>query len=443
MKKSLFFKILKNYFLLILLLILLFLTTESVKFVYTNYSIFIILVAIILVVGVALLTARSITQPLKELTYAIKEVAKGNFNTKVSIKNNDELGVLFENFNSMVSNFISIIEGLQYEKERIKNIFSSIQEAVVLLSIEGKILLYNEKFKQLCKLPPEEKHYLEVLISSDFNELVKKSIQIKKNLTQQIEILGETYLCSISFVSEKELVVLLYNITQHTQLQIVKKELISNIIHELKTPLTSIRGFAETMYEETNNEHHRYYLNIILANTDRLINIINDLTTLSQLEHKDVKLEIEDVDLKEVVATVCDLFKQKLNKKNLNLKIELPDILKPIKADKFRIEQLLANLLDNAVRYTEEGYVKISVSQNDTHTYIEVEDTGIGIPKEYQQRIFERFFVVDKARSRQTGGTGLGLAIVKHIVELHKGKIFLESQVGTGTKFKVVLNNKI
>ncbi|MCX7716475.1 MAG: ATP-binding protein [Endomicrobia bacterium] len=433
----------KNYFLLILLLILLFLTTESVKFVYTNYSIFIILVAIILVVGVALLTTRSITKPLKELTYAIKEVAKGSFNTKVSIKNNDELGVLFENFNSMVSNLIGIIEGLQYEKERIKNIFSSIQEAVVLLSIEGKILLYNEKFKQLCKLPPEGKHYLEVLISSDFNELVKKSIQIKKNLTQQIEILGETYLCSISFVSEKELVVLLYNITQHTQLQIVKKELISNIIHELKTPLTSIRGFAETMYEETNNEHHRYYLNIILANTDRLINIINDLTTLSQLEHKDVKLEIEDVDLKEVVATVCDLFKQKLNKKNLNLKIELPDILKPIKADKFRIEQLLANLLDNAVRYTEEGYVKISVSQNDTHTYIEVEDTGIGIPKEYQQRIFERFFVVDKARSRQTGGTGLGLAIVKHIVELHKGKIFLESQVGVGTKFKVELTNEI
>ncbi|MCX7716461.1 MAG: ATP-binding protein [Endomicrobia bacterium] len=437
MKKSLFFKILQNYFLLLITTIALLVITRSVNFVHTTHSIFIILITVMLVVGISFLTTRLITKPLREVISAMKEVSRGNLNTKISIKDKDELGMLVENFNSMISNLISIIEGLRYEKERIKNIFSSIQEAVVLLNTDGKILLYNDRFNQLCKLSPEGKNYLEVLISSEFNELVKKSIKIKKNITQQIEILGETYLCSVSFVSEKELVVLLYNITEHMRLQNIKKELISNIIHELKTPLTSIKGFAETMYEETKDKTYKHYLNIILANVDRLINIVNDLTTLSQLEHKEVKLEIEYVDLKELLNTICELFKPKVSKKNLDLKVEIPSILKPIKADKFLIEQLFINLLDNAVKYTEKGYIKISVSQDETYTYIEVEDTGIGIPKEYHQRIFERFVVVDKARSRQTGGTGLGLDIVKHIVELHKGKIFLESQVGKGTKFVI------
>ncbi|MCX7956769.1 MAG: ATP-binding protein [Endomicrobia bacterium] len=396
-------------------------------------------VVVLLSIMFAFLTSYSITEPLSKVVEAIKKVASGNFDTKIYIKKTDEFKVLSESFNLMVCEVSKLIKDISQQSDRIKNIFSSIQESVVLLNTDGKILMYNEKFEQLCKISPLEKYYWETLVSYEFNDLIKRVLEQKKNFTEEISIQQKTYLCSMSFISEKELFVLLYDITEYKQLQSIKKELISNIIHELKTPLTSIKGFAETLHGETKNKIQKYYLEIILSNTDRLINIINDLTTLALLEQKEIKLDVGDVDLKEVVYTIEKLFEYKIKQKNLQLIFDLKDGLKPIKADKFRIEQMLINLVDNSVRYTEQGYIKLSIFQDEDFTIIEVEDTGIGIPKEYHSRVFERFFVVDKARSKQTGGTGLGLAIVKHIVELHKGKIFLESQVGVGTKFRVLL----
>lgn len=397
----------------------------------------------LIVILISFMLSYSITKPIKQLTDATKKVSEGDFDTQIFVNTKDELKILAENFNFMVSKIKGLIEDISYQRDRLKNIFSSIQEAVVLLDKEGKILLYNESFKKLCKTSPEGKNYLEVLISSEFNEIVKKAIKENKNLLKEINILEESYLCSISFVSEKELVVLFYNITEHKQLQSIKKELVANIAHELKTPLTTIRGFTETLDDEITNKEHKHYLERILSNTDRLTKIVNDLTTLSQLEDRNFKLELEEINIVELVEHIKQLFEMKVKQKNLDFVIELKKDLKPIKADKFRLEQVLINLIDNALRYTEKGYIKISITQDEQKTYIVVEDTGIGIPKEYHSRVFERFFVVDKARSRQTGGTGLGLSIVKHIVELHKGEIFLESQVGVGTKFKVVLNNEL
>ncbi|MEN3013472.1 MAG: ATP-binding protein [Endomicrobiia bacterium] len=401
------------------------------------------ILAIGLVVVFLIFKLYSIKKFLKKLILAIQKVAKKNFDINLPSQGDSEIKSLIENFNFMVSEIKNAMEEISYEKDRLKKIFSSIQEAVVLLDTEGRILLYNDKFKKLCKVSPENRHYLEVLISSEFNELIKKVLTTQKNIIQEIEISFDTYLCSVSFVSEKELVVLFYNITQHKALQSIKKELVLNIIHELKTPLTSIKGFSETLYEEIKDKTYRNYLEIILSNTDRLIRIINELTLLSQIEHKEVNLELEDVNLPEVLNTIKNLFEHKIKQKNLNFYLEIKKDMKPIKADKFLLEQVLINLIDNSIRYTEKGYIKVSVTQDHSNTFIQVEDTGIGIPKEYHQRVFERFFVVDKARSRQTGGTGLGLSIVKHIVEIHKGEIFLESQVGVGTKFTVVLNNKI
>ncbi|MDW8055201.1 MAG: ATP-binding protein [Elusimicrobiota bacterium] len=397
----------------------------------------------LVVVLFSLLISYSITKPIKQLITATRKISEGDLSVETSIKATGEIKVLVDNFNLMVSKIKKLLEDVSYERDRIKNIFSSIQEAVVLLDTDGKILLYNDKFKQLCKVSPQDKYYFETLVASEFNEIIKKSIQTKENLVKEINVSEEVYLCSVSFISEKELVVLLYNITEHRDLQSIKKELILNIIHELKTPLTSIKGFSETLYDEVKNSEHKNYVERILFNTDRLVRIVNDLSTLSSLEQKNIELEITDVDLVELINFIEELFIEKIKQKKLEFIKELQTGLKPIKADRFHIEQLLINLVDNAVRYTDKGFIKIKISQNDKTTFLEIEDTGIGIPKEYHQRVFERFFVVDKARSRKTGGTGLGLAIVKHIVELHKGKIFLESQLGVGTKFKVVLNNEL
>ncbi|MCS7232122.1 MAG: ATP-binding protein, partial [Elusimicrobiota bacterium] len=351
----------------------------------------------------------SYNKKLKFFLKSFQKVKSGNFDAEVYFDKKDEFKNLSEIYNEMLEKIKTTIKEVSFQTHKIKQVFSSIQEAIVLLDNTGRILLYNEKFLKLCKISPEKRYYWEALISLEFNDIIKTAIQNKQNILKEINIFDKTYLCSISFISATELVVFLYDITQHKQIQDIKKDLVLNIIHELKTPLTSIKGFVETLYNEINKKQHKHYLKIILSNTERLIKIINDLTTLAQLEQKEIKPYLEEVNLYEVVEDIKSLFEQKAKEKNLEMKIELQDGLRAIKADRSHIEQLLINLLDNAIRYTDKGYIKLKISQDITHTYIEVEDTGIGISKEYHSRIFERFFVVDKARSRQTGGTGLGL----------------------------------
>ena len=231
----------------------------------------------------------------------------------------------------------------------------------------------------------------------------------------------------------------LYDITKIKNLEKTKKDFVSNVSHELRTPLTAIKGFVETLEETTNDDENKHYLNIIKRHTDRVINIVEDLLLLSELEEESSSLELEDVNLKGLIENILKIFDQRLREKNLVLKFKADKNLPLIKADPFKLEQVFINLIDNAIKYTERGEVMISVSQNDKGLITEIQDTGICIPKEHLSRIFERFYVVDKSRSRKLGGTGLGLSIVKHIVLLHNGKIDVENIPGTGTKFIVTL----
>ncbi|HOJ43677.1 MAG TPA: ATP-binding protein, partial [Syntrophorhabdaceae bacterium] len=220
----------------------------------------------------------------------------------------------------------------------------------------------------------------------------------------------------------------------------IKKEFIANISHELRTPLTAIKGFIETLEEEEHIENIQY-LDAIKRHTTRLINIVDDLLTLSELEKEGVKLELEEVRLDSLTENIVKIFEPKLKEKGLNLIIDIEKDIKPIMADPFKLEQMLINLIDNAIKYTEKGKITISVTQDDNNSVIIVEDTGIGIPENAIPRIFERFYTVDKSRSKKLGGTGLGLSIVKHIVLLHKGTIDVQSVYGKGTRFIVTLAN--
>ena len=211
-----------------------------------------------------------------------------------------------------------------------------------------------------------------------------------------------------------------------------------NVSHELRTPLTAIKGYAETLRKEVDTSPGKKYLETVERNTDRLINIVNDLLLLSSLEEKAV-LELEDIDLGGLLENVITIFDQRLKDKELSLVIDVKEDLPPIKADLFKLEQMLVNLLDNAVKYTDRGEITVSIDVQDKRVRIQVRDTGIGIPKEDIPRIFERFYVVDKSRSRKSGGTGLGLSIVKHIVLLHHGTIDIESALGKGTSITVTL----
>jgi two-component system, OmpR family, phosphate regulon sensor histidine kinase PhoR len=285
----------------------------------------------------------------------------------------------------------------------------------------------------------EGKHYWEAIRSPQMGELLKKAGSERRSFVEELPLGERVFVFSVTPLERGEdIVVIFHDITEIKNAEKVKKDFVVNVSHELHTPLTVIKGYAETLLQEVPAEPGKRYIEIIQRNTDRLINIVNDLLLLSSLEER-TPLELEDIDLRNFIENVVRIFDQRLKDKQLSLVVEMKENLPTIKADLFKLEQVMVNLLDNAVKYTERGRIVVSVDVRDNRASIQVRDTGIGIPKEAIPRIFERFYVVDKSRSRKSGGTGLGLSIVKHIVLLHNGAINIESAPGEGTTVTVTL----
>ena len=399
-----------------------------------------VIIVVVLLLG-AFLFSRNLSRPLKELGDASRKVAQGDFNAKVYLKNRDEIKELADSFNYMTDQMKNLFTQLSYQKEELDSIISSIKEGLCVLDKEGKITIYNESFRKIVKNDSVKgKFYWEVLRKIKFDELIKKVRGERSSIVEEIELNNKTYLCSATFCTNKEeIVATLHDITKIKDLEKTKKDFVSNVSHELRTPLTAIKGFVETLEETTNDDENKHYLNIIKRHTDRVINIVEDLLLLSELEEESSSLEFEDVNLEGLIENILKIFDQRLREKNLVLKFKSDKDLPLIKADPFKLEQVFINLIDNAVKYTESGEIIISLSQKDEKVVTEIQDTGICIPREHLSRIFERFYVVDKSRSRKLGGTGLGLSIVKHIVLLHNGKIDVENIPGTGTKFIITL----
>jgi len=399
-----------------------------------------IAIVTLLSIGIAFLLSRGLSKPVDALANAAKNLAKGNFDTRVYLQTSGELKELETSFNEMADRMEGLFGKLSRRNEELDTIVSSIQEALVVLDKDGRIKLTNEGFRKTFNNEDlQDKFYWEVMRCPDFNELIKRVMEGRKNQIQEVEFKDKRYLCSATFLSSKEgLVAVLYDITDLKNLERVKKDFVANISHELRTPLTAIKGFVETLEEEEEIKNVQY-IEIIKRNTDRLMNIINDLLVLSELEQTDKALIIEDVNLVSLAENMLRVFEQVAKEKGIKLKLEAAKDLKTVMADPFKLEQIFINLIDNAIKYTEKGEVSITLTQADSKSIIEVKDTGIGIPTSHLPRIFERFYVVDKSRSKKLGGTGLGLSIVKHTVFLHGGTIDVESSVGMGTKFTIVL----
>jgi two-component system phosphate regulon sensor histidine kinase PhoR len=396
-------------------------------------------VIILISLFVAFIFSRTLTKPIRQLIAAYRKVASGNFDVKVFLRNKDEMKELADNFNTMTEQIKTLFKKLSNQKEELNSIISSVQEGLSVMNKEGKILLSNESFKRIVQNNfTEGRFYWEIIREPKFTELIKKVKEEKKNLIEELELNDRIYLCSATFLeAREETIVIFHDMTDMKNVEKIKRDFVVNVSHELRTPLTAIKGYTETLEEEV-DEKSRRYVEIIKRNTDRLISIVQDLLLLSELEEKGT-LEIEKVNIKEIVENVIRISQHRLEEKNLYLKLNIENDIPPLKADFFKLEQILINLIDNAIKYTEKGEITVSVKRDREKIIIEIKDTGIGIPKEHLNRIFERFYVVDKSRSRKLGGTGLGLSIVKHIVILHKGKIDVESIPGAGTKFIITL----
>jgi len=395
--------------------------------------------ALIIVVStllVALLFSHIIATPIRKLNRASKRLAAGDFKTRVPLQGNDEIQELSGSFNEMAEKLEKSFVDLSSSKEELESIISSMEEGLIVIDSEGRIMLVNRSAEALIRSEKAVgRYYWELVRSPKLNGLVDEAS--RTSLAGEINLDEKIYLCSITPIhTGKARIIILHDVTEMRKLEDIKKELIVNVSHELRTPLTAIKGFTETMLEERTDSDHEY-LEIIKRHTDRLMNIINDLLQLSELEDNETAILAEDVNVRALIEGVLAMFGQRIKSKNLNVEIKETDGDMVIKGDPFRLEQLFINLIDNAVKCTEQGGIAVHMEKTASDVVVKVSDTGIGIPKEHLGRIFERFYVVDKSRSRKLGGTGLGLAIVKHIVTLHGGSISVSSTPYGGTTFTV------
>lgn len=401
--------------------------------------IFTIIIFLLLFV-VAYFFTKRITSPINRIIEVAQQVASGNLNVQLFSQKRDEIGHLIYNFNNMISTLRESIADIKNQKNKIRSIVEAISEALWVIDEDDKIQVYNSSFLQLCNRDKIiGKNYEDVLDNKNLCDYIHRILQNKdKSFSKEIELdAKQYYLSSTKMDKTKNTVFLLSDITELQKVRIIKKDFVANASHELKTPLTSIKGFIETLEDEITDDSHKSYLSIIKRNIDRLVNITQDIITLNSLESQN-KLQIEDVDLAEIVENVKQSLCKKINQEETQVNVKIREN-RTIQADQYRMEQVFYNLIYNAIKYAKSKKIDVEIIFEEKFCKIDVRDYGVGIPVHLQSRLFERFFVVDASRSRQLGGTGLGLSIVKHIIKKHKGTIEVNSQKGKGTTFSITL----
>lgn len=403
-------------------------------------TLFILFITIVLII----IIASNITKPIKELTKASRKIALGDFDINIITKTNDEINELGIYFNQMTYKLKKLFNELIAQKESYTALISSIMEGILVINFKGEILLTNKAFNDIFNISGiEGKEYKEVLNINEIKEIIDEVILFKKIIKKEISINNRTYLISSNLTkSNNEIIFIIYDFTDLSNINQLKKDFIVNVSHELRTPLTAIKGYIETIEDDVEGETLKY-VEIIRKHTDRLINIVQDLLTLSELENATNTIQLSKTDINIILYNVTKLLEPKAKEKNIKLISQVEEGFPKVKIDPFKMEQVFINLIDNSIKYTSSGFVKVDIFQRDEFAYFEISDTGSGIPREHHSRIFERFYTIDKSRSRKVGGTGLGLSIVKHIILLHNGEIFIDSNYTNGTKFVIKLPLKI
>jgi two-component system, OmpR family, phosphate regulon sensor histidine kinase PhoR len=389
----------------------------------------------------ALLFSRTISAPLRDLTGVVEKFAEGDFGARLHLRRRDEIKELADSFNAMGERVQTLFVERSRRAQELDGIFHSVQQGIIVLGSDGRIVRSNRGFEDLTGATSAEgKTLWEAIRAPRITELVQRARETGERQSEEVALGEKTVLCTVEHMAGRdELVVVLSDTSEVRRLEAVKRDFVVNASHELRTPLTSIVGSLEMLEGEMHGETGRW-LDAIRRNAERMRAIVEDLMLLSGLEAKGAEPSSEPVDLKRLIEDVTGMFAHRAELQEIALVLLAPENLPPLKADAFLLEQMLVNLLDNALKYTERGEVRVScATEGADQVRIEVSDTGIGIPEESLPRIFERFYVVDKSRSRKLGGTGLGLAIVKHIVQSHAGTIEVKSTLGVGTCFTIRL----
>jgi len=419
------------------------------------YAIFAtIALSLIIIVVITSKIATRFTKPIEAATNTAIELAKGNFRARTYEDPSEETRILSSSINVLARNLQEMEIYQETQQHRLLTLIENIGSGVLLIDSKGYITLMNKTYKQLFDVSSNDylyHLYYEVLQYEDVSHLIEEIFITEKSVKKQMvlslqierkhfEVYGAPIIGNVD--EWKGIVLVFHDITELKRLEQMRQDFVANVSHELRTPITSIKGFSETLLDGDlkNEKIIRDFLSIILTESERMQALIQELLELSKIENQEFKLSLTKVDLNNILSETSTMFNRKAEMKGINLEVELAQIPIIIDADPYRLKQVFINLISNAINYTPaNGKVKVIVSQNEKYAFVEVKDTGIGIEKNEIPRIFERFYRVDRARSRNSGGTGLGLAIVKHLVEAHKGYITVESERGKGTSFIVKL----
>ncbi|MGH9777127.1 MAG: two-component system histidine kinase PnpS [Candidatus Acidiferrales bacterium] len=414
------------------------------------------LVVLLLAGGISLAVSRGFSQRIERLKQFAGRVAQGDFRPVAAEREGDELSELARSLNDTAARLDATIRLLTEERNRSAAVLGSMVEGVAVIGADERVLFCNHAFCQSVGAGMEScqgRTLLEVVRHTDLLAVIRRALATSEAVTSEVSFGGErprTFAVTAALVHGEPVraagaggvVLVLHDISDLRRLERVRRDFVANVSHEFKTPLTAIQGFAETLLggalEDAQNS--RRFLEIIRDHAARLGRLTDDLLKLSQMEAGKLELDLRPVVVADLIDSCLETAQLKAGQKQLAVVVESSPSLPPVRGDSVRLREVLQNLLDNAVQYTPAGgRITVRAAASDGGIVISVADTGIGIPQADQERIFERFYRVDAARSREVGGTGLGLSIARHLVEAHGGRITVESEVGRGSTFSVFL----
>ncbi|MBW5448756.1 cell wall metabolism sensor histidine kinase WalK [Cohnella sp. CFH 77786] len=411
-----------------------------------------ILIALGLTAVLGVLLAGTITAPIKALTRQVTAVAEGRFDQRVPVFGTDEIGQLSAAFNDMTDRLSEALALGEEEKEKLSSVLSNMSDGVLATDELGRVIIANRRAQAMLGSGGWEGRTLSEALNVDKGPIAE-TLEGKESwllLRREAEDGGDEMIVRVTLTPIRRrdkgvagAIAVLHDITEAEKLEQSRREFVANVSHELRTPLTTIKSYAEALDDGAMEERDlaRRFVGVIRNETERMIRLVSDLLHLSRFDSRRLQLRREKINMNEMLDEVVDRFSFQLRQKAITATVQASPDLQPVWLDRDGIDQVLDNLVSNAVKYTlDGGTIKLSAFCNPAgQLCVVVKDTGIGIPKKDLERIFDRFYRVDKARSRNMGGTGLGLSIAREIVRAHGGAISIESESGAGTAVTVTL----
>jgi len=408
-----------------------------------------LIIAIVASLAVGYAMSRTITVPIVRLMHRAQRIASGDFDQVLEVKSQDEIGALTNTFNHMAKELKRTLNEISREKNKVETLLNYMTDGIIAFDMDGDVIHINPAAKRMLDIKEED------FCFSEFSKKYKLNINLEEitylgNMNMREQSIGflDTFIrvYFVPFVNENKnaegIITVLQDVTEQQNLENSRREFVANVSHELRTPLTSIKSYAETLLDGAleDTETLKKFLEVINSEADRMTRIVKDLLQLSRMDNKSMQLTKTKISVVDLVKGCVEKVSLSADDKKQKLESFLIGDIPKIVADRDRIEQVVLNVLSNSINYTpENGKITVYVGKVYSDVYIKVADTGIGIPEEDIYRIFERFYRVDKARSREMGGTGLGLSIVKDIVELHGGHVSIKSDESKGTEVTITL----